>query len=234
MIINMDNLVLLSIIIPAHDEENYITRSLESINNSNYKNYEIIVICDSCSDNTYKLFNKYTSSVHKVNLNNTARARNEGAGRAKGSVLVFCDADTIISEDYLDSIADAIYKGVDYGCVKTLSESRNVVGRIIAWSVNRFNKNNRTVAGNCFVKKELFLKVNGFDTSLRKGEDTDLGDRLSLLTDRYVFLEEPYILPSERRFREQGYIKHSLALIIESWIYILNKNYYMKKFKHDN
>ena len=220
----------ISIIIPAHNEEKYIEKTLKAIKDSSYKKYEIIVICDFCSDSTYKIARKYTKNVYKVNFKNIPKNRNFGVEKAKGKILVFCDADTIISENYLSSIKKAINKGVEYGTAKWVSETGSKFGEYFAWGNNHGNKRDKTVAGNFFVKKEVFEEVRGFK-NLRKGEDTDLGDRLRKKAKVYVFIEKAHYIPSERKFKS-GFLKFWANSVYETWLYKLNKKRYERKFSY--
>jgi glycosyltransferase involved in cell wall biosynthesis len=195
----------LSIIIPAYNEEGYIEKTLLSITRSPHKNYEIIVVCDSCSDRTEQISKKYTDKVHSVNFKNVAKARNFGASYANGNILVFFDADTVCSENYLHSILKNVDSGFGYGAPKIISESGTRKGKYIMKKMNTFNKKNKTVGGNCFVQKEHFLKINGFDDKLIKGQDTDFGHRLRNNGVKYVFIEDAHVVTSERRFKDYWY-----------------------------
>ncbi|MFH1327202.1 MAG: glycosyltransferase family A protein [archaeon] len=227
----MSKKIEISIIIPAHNEEKYIKKTLQSIKNSEYKNYEIIVICDNCSDSTEKIAKRYTKKVYSVNLKNTAKSRNLGAKKSKGNILVFNDADTIISKTYLYLIKKAVEKGAEYGTCKWRSETDHWFGRYWAWGNNRSNKKEKTIAGNSFVKKNVFQEVNGFK-ALKKGEDTDLGNRLKNKGKKYTFIESTYYIPSERWFKH-GFMKFWINAIYESWLYNLNKERFLKKFGCD-
>ena len=57
---------MISFIIPAHNEEKYIEKTLKSIKNSDINNYEIIVVCDNCTDKTYDLSKKYTKKIYQT------------------------------------------------------------------------------------------------------------------------------------------------------------------------
>ena len=48
----------ISVIIPAHNEENYIKKSLHSLKSQTYQNFETIVVCNGCTDNTEELVRK--------------------------------------------------------------------------------------------------------------------------------------------------------------------------------
>lgn len=222
---------LISIIIPAHNEEKSILKTIQSIKKSDYKNYEIIVICDNCQDDTYKLAKKVANHVFKVNFKIASKSRNFGAKKAKGKILVFNDADTLISKNYLSSIEKAVKKRADYGTAKWISESGSLFGKYWAWGNNRANKKEKTIAGNCFATKSSFNKVKGFNDKLSKGEDTDFGDRLKEIGKKHVFIENAYYNPSERRFKNNLF-KFWINALYESWLYQLNKEKYIKKFSH--
>ena len=49
----------ISIIIPAHNEQNYLEKTLESVTNQTYSEYEIIVVLNGCSDDSEKIVRKF-------------------------------------------------------------------------------------------------------------------------------------------------------------------------------
>ena len=59
-----------SIIVPVYNGEKYIKECVESLQNQNYKNIEIIVVNDGSSDNTEKIVNRIVSSDNRVILIN--------------------------------------------------------------------------------------------------------------------------------------------------------------------
>ena len=92
---------MLSIVIPAFNEEKYLTRLLDSIKKQTYKNYEIIIADADSKDNTRKMAKKYGCKVIKGGI--PAVGRNNGAKVAKGDILLFMDADAIIGEKFLEN-----------------------------------------------------------------------------------------------------------------------------------
>lgn len=214
-----------SVIISAHNEEKYIEKTLESFSKNDVP-FELIVICDACSDKTNEIAKKYTDNVYDVNFRNISKVRNFGAEKSSGKILVFGDADTLVSSNYLKEISNSI-KNSDFGCVRWISESDTFFGKYIAWVANTFNK--KHMGGNFFVKKDLFKSVKGFNEEMIKGEDTDLGDRLKKIDTKCCFLGKCWIMPSERKFRKNGYIYLIIKAIIHTFIYKFFRNYYNKK-----
>lgn len=82
-----------SIIIPAHNEEANILVALTSIRRQSLKDYEIIVVCDSCTDKTEEISQHYRTTTIRVNCHNDGGARNAGIEKAQGEWLLFLDAD---------------------------------------------------------------------------------------------------------------------------------------------
>jgi len=86
---------LVTIIIPAYNEEEYLLMLLKSINNQTYDNIEIIVVDDDSEDDTAAVAVQYGAKVvHKTDhIANISVSRNMGAAVASGEYLIFADAD---------------------------------------------------------------------------------------------------------------------------------------------
>lgn len=222
----------LSVIIPAHNEENYLEKTLKSLKANKFP-FELVIICDSCSDKTSKIARKYAKKIYNVDFNNISKTRNFGTKKSKGDFLLFIDADTSVSKNYLSEIYNAS-KEYDYGCAKWISESKSVLGKLIAWNNNRYNKQHKTFSGNSFIKKSLFKKVGGFNEKMLKGEDTDLGDRLKKIDTKYVFILNAYYIPSERKYKEKGYLNLILKSQFEGFLYLFNRKKYDGKIAKVN
>ena len=226
---NMDT--FLSVIVPAHNEEDYIEKTLISITNSSYKNYELIVVCDSCSDRTAEISKKYTQKVYSVDYKNTSQTRNYGASKGNGGIIVFSDADTICSNDYLASVVKAINAGGDYGCSKITSETGTWKGWFMIGRIDRYFRMSKSFGGNFFVRKDFFVKTNGFDENMIKGEDTDLADRLYGSGAKFFYIKDSYVITSERRFQKYGYFHYYINSVKEALLYFFNKSKYKEVFR---
>lgn len=98
---------LLSIIVPAFNIENYISRCLENLINQNYKNIEIIVVDDGSKDKTGEIIDSYVQKdsrikvIHKKN-EGVSIARNTGIDIAKGDYIGFVDGDDTVDEEMFE------------------------------------------------------------------------------------------------------------------------------------
>lgn len=105
--------MLLSIIIPAYNVEQYLSKCLESLIRQEYINVEIIVINDGSTDRTQEiidLYTEYDKRVKSIVITNSgaATARNLGIENANGAYLTFVDADDWVEPFiYKDMIAVA-------------------------------------------------------------------------------------------------------------------------------
>ena len=82
-----------SIIIPAHNGEQYIRKCLDSVVSQWYRNYELIVICDRCEDDTEKIAKSYRAITMNVDFGRDGLTRNAGLDIAQGEFVLFLDSD---------------------------------------------------------------------------------------------------------------------------------------------
>lgn len=90
-----------SIIIPAHNAANYIRKCLDSVKQQTFTDYELIIICDSCEDNTAEIAKLYTDKVFNVNFCADGFTRNKGLDEAKGEWVLFLDDDDWWLHEYV-------------------------------------------------------------------------------------------------------------------------------------
>ena len=103
-----------SVIMPAHNSAGFFRNQLNSIRSQSFKDYELIVICDKCSDNTAEIAREYTDTVLVVDFGNAGLARNAGLDAAKGDWILFADDDDWWLHDYaFETIHDKL---VDNDC----------------------------------------------------------------------------------------------------------------------
>ena len=99
--------ILFSIIIPIYNGEKYIKECLNSIIDQTFNNYEVIVVDDGSSDNSYlicKQISKLNSKIriYKQENKGVSSARNYGLLHSNGEYIIFIDADDYIEENTLE------------------------------------------------------------------------------------------------------------------------------------
>ena len=90
-----------SVIIPAHNSATFIEKGLESIKNQDFQDYEIIVVCDACTDDTEEIARRYTDHVIVTDFGCPGYARNAGMEAARGEYILFMDSDDWWLHEYV-------------------------------------------------------------------------------------------------------------------------------------
>lgn len=162
-----------SVIIPTFNEENVIIDCLKSLSKQSFKDIEIIVVDDGSTDKTLIKIRKLKPSLKMLKQKHLGpgAARNLGARKAKGEILVFIDADMTFDKDYIEKLVEPIIKGKTKGTFSKeeyVSNWENVWAR--CWNINEGWENKRRHSKNYpnkqkvfrAIKKSEFEKVGGF------------------------------------------------------------------------
>lgn len=178
-----------SVIIPAYNEEKVIKDCLESLAKQTYTDLEIIVVDDGSTDKTVE-------KVHGVQLlkqthRGPGEARNLGAKKAKGEILVFVDADMTFDKDFIKELVAPIIDGKTIG---TFSKEEYVLNKDSVWSkcwnINKGLPSDRMHPKNypdtqpvfrAILKKE-FNRVGGF-SPIGYIDDYTLSEKLGIQAD---------------------------------------------------
>ena len=198
----------ISIIIPAHNEENYIRKTLHSIKNQTYQDYEVIVIANGCTDKTEEIIMKRSNDKVKLfsmSQAHVSRARNYGADKAEGKILLFLDADTCLDIDSLQKINQHFTE--NYSIATTLVKSDNKKFQFLMNLKNFHNKTGlyKGCSGALICRKEDFNVVNGYNSDIVVKEHRKLTQKL-LKSGKYVCINTN-VTTSMRRFNDWGLIK---------------------------
>ena len=94
--------MILSIVIPTYNEEEYLPILLDSIKKQNFDDYEIIIADANSTDRTREIAEEYGCVI--VNGGMPGVGRNNGAKVAKGKYILFLDSDLKLTDDYLRNV----------------------------------------------------------------------------------------------------------------------------------
>lgn len=212
---------LVSIVVPAYNEQDYIARCLGSLMaQKGFKDYEVIVVDNNSTDNTNIIAKKYPVRVIKENKQGVVSARNTGLKSARGSIIVSTDADCFFKPYWLSNIVE-IYEnnpkisGVagHYNFYKAPLWAKILppMGAVIVWMVSGlFRKTIYASATNISFKKEYFSR--GYDTVYFQGADErGVIKEISKHGSVFVTLKNP-VCTSSRRVK-QGFL-HSIFVTV--------------------
>lgn len=206
-----DNIAV-SIVIPAYNEEKYLSLALQSLTNlQTKKSFEVLVVDNNSSDNTAKVANKFQEKLHvKVILEKKqgrGAARKRGFDEAKGRIIVSLDADTKVYPDWLDALTAPLENSVvatTTSCkITDCSSLTNAVFNFMqpkAMALYRIFSGHYWLSGFSFaILRSVYKKSNGFDPALQAQEDLDLSFRVAKL-GKIKFINKPVTF-SGRRFK---------------------------------
>ena len=210
---SIKNRDLLSVIIPAYNEEQYLPQTLSSLISSikhckEIKEYEIIVADNLSTDKTAEIATKYGAKVVTEIEHQISKVRNIGAKNAEGKNLLFIDADTIVKSQTMRQVYQALSQGNVYGGGALIKFDYNhgklVLGTIIPSFWNWCSKNFGLAAGSfIFCKKEDFLEVGGFPESMYAGEEIEFVRKLKKINKKsnkeFLIIKEPPVITSSRK-----------------------------------
>jgi len=224
----------ISIIIPTFKEANYIDKTLKNIKALN-EDIEVIVV-ETVSEETGILegiIKKYEGvKLYKIKERGIAKAKNYGAQKAHGDILLFLDADVFITKDVVERVAH-VFKSPsvigatcsNYPLKPKFSELLffkfyNALIRLaLSLPLIRFKHSRGEFIA---VRKAYFEKISGFNENLVCMEDADLAHRLSTF-GRFIFIKDLVVYESMRRIRKLGLFR-TILLWFENWLFYIAKS----------
>jgi glycosyltransferase involved in cell wall biosynthesis len=100
----------ISAIVPVYNSEKYIERCVNSVSQQSYSNWELILVDDGSTDNSYDILCKLKESEPRIKVlhqknSGPGIARNAGLSTATGDYIVFIDSDDVIKPDYFEKLS---------------------------------------------------------------------------------------------------------------------------------
>ena len=157
---------MLSVIVPAHNEEGWIGPCLEGICAATAGlEAETIVVNDGSTDRTAAIAAEHGARVLEVDLHHISAARNAGARQARGEVFIFVDADTLVTSPAVQSAMEVIQSGATGGGFIPEFEGRLPLWFRLLYPAMAFGMRylHRQTGGAClFCTRAAFEKTGGF------------------------------------------------------------------------
>ena len=235
----------ISIIIPVYNSSLTLKECLEAIFNSNFKNFEVIVISDNSTDNSVGIAKQYQCKIIELSENKgPAFARNEGAKISEGDILLFVDSDVIIKKDALNYLSEKFLQN-EIDAIQGIYSHEPTYKSIVTqyqmsyncyyiWPENK--KYASTLSTCCLaIRKKIFLNLKGFNVNFKRpsAEDEEFG---------YFLIDKGYKILILRELKVEHRINYNLKHFIKKKFYgyidvmkeYLRNKTYVKKIKQTN
>ena len=198
----MENLPLVSVIIPCRNEAKFISRCLDSIVTNDYpkEKLEVLIIDGMSDDKTREIIDGYIKQYSYIKLLDnhkkfTPFALNIGVKESKGEIIIRMDAHSTYKKDYISTCIKYLneYDADNIGGIwKIIPREKTLVAKSIAFaSSSIFGAGDAyyrrgysgeprwvdTVFGGCY-KKEVFDKIGLFNENLLRSQDMEFNLRL--------------------------------------------------------
>jgi peptidoglycan/xylan/chitin deacetylase (PgdA/CDA1 family)/GT2 family glycosyltransferase len=181
---------MISVVIPAFNEETFLRQCLESLKNQDYEGeHEIIVVDNASTDGTSKVASEFGVKVVFSSKRGVVYARQSGVLAASGDIIVQADADTIYPRDWLSKIAkhfSSHERSVALAGTYIYKDEPpwarfeyfgryliNIIGQLL------FGRPVYISGANFAFRREAFLKANGYDASSLYPDQWGISRRLS-------------------------------------------------------
>ena len=216
MVTNTKKNELVSIVIPTYNRASFLKECINSVLNQSYKNFEIIIIDDSTTDEIEKICNEYASKLRYIRREfkgGISSAYNYAIKQLHGKWVKFLGDDNVLYKNFLEAMLDEVYRK-NHHLIYSDTEFIDDKGNSIGFHLEKNYDNNyelafalsRHMAFNfetLLINRSCFDTVGEFDTEFEVRLDQDWCLRACLAYD-FHFLHLPKVLLKFRVHREQA------------------------------
>lgn len=195
---------LVSVIVPTYNRSKMLIKAIESIFNQSYKNIEVIVIANGCTDDTDIIVGTLIKKYGKITfLNFTkplggAEARNKGLDVVRGEYIAFLDDDDEWLETKLEKQIK-ILKESDYcivGCNFNEVYPNKIKIRKLQENVSFFDMSYENLLGSysfCMTKS-IYVNKLRINKNLKANQDYDLWLKILESTNKTAYIIQEYLV----------------------------------------
>ena len=230
--------IKVSIITPCFNSENTISRTIESVLNQTYQNYEYIIIDGRSTDKTLEIINSYKSAFgDKLKIvsekdNGIYDAMNKGIKKSTGTLIGIVNSDDYYELDAIENMVSSYNNEkylIMYGLIRTISNGKEVM----VFSKNHeFLERQMITHPSCYITKKTYDDFGYYSMKYKYSADYEFMLRVNR-KDEVKFKEIYHIISnfsidgassSSKAFMDTLNLKHEYG-------YIPNLKYYFLKIK---
>lgn len=179
---------LISIILPTHNGQRYVEKSIESCLNQTYQNIELIIVDDASTDDTPKIIREYATSDSRIRvLTNRANRKlpaslNMGHRASMGEFITWTSDDNFYHKDAIAEMVNFLLQNdgimMTY-CDYTIIDSQgNQIREVAVTSCENLSEYN--CIGACFLyRRDVYEKIGFYNSKTMYAEDYDYWLRIA-------------------------------------------------------
>ena len=198
----------ISVIMSVKNASLYLGKSVESILNQTFTNFEFLIMDDGSSDNSLKKLKKYSEIDERIILfsqenKGLTKSLNFLIEKSKSSIIARMDADDICQENRFEKQLCFLNKNKDYSlvgsnasCIDSKDKRQKITNLPLSnfYIKKRLNFYNTFIHSSVMFRKDKFIEVSGYDESFPVSQDYDLWLKMSKLRNsRFKNLKENLI-----------------------------------------
>ena len=173
---------IVSIILPTFNREKLISRAIKSVINQSFKNWELIIVDDGSSDNTYLVISEFIKSHENIRYIKHSNRKpplslNAGILASCGKYIAFLNSDDEYKTDFLLKRISFMEENTD---VDLIHGGVEIIGHPYVKDKNILTKeihlSECAIGGTFFGKRNVFFELGGF-RNLSYSDDSDFIER---------------------------------------------------------
>lgn len=218
----MSQFPFISVVIPAYNEEDYLGNCIYSIKRQKIDfPYEIIVVDNNSKDKTADIAQKNNVRLVNEKKQGICFARQAGLDSAKGEIVIYIDADTRLSDGWLEKVVEYFQKhpkvvGISsnfYFYDGTLIDNlalfifRKIIAPLANLVLRFFRRPDIVIGLALVVRTDILRKAGGVNKDfVFYGEETGIADKLNKF-GKVRYLRKLHVYTSARRYQKRGRVK---------------------------
>jgi glycosyltransferase involved in cell wall biosynthesis len=186
---------VISVIIPAHNEQRFLGAALASLSRQTYADFEVLVIDNGSTDATGQIIDEWSSRdarVHGLTLQTASLSRSlqEGVAQSRGTFIARLDADDIAAPERLRRQYEAMVREPELGLLGSAAQLITESGKACGLTTPPLTDHEIRLAmptecpfvhSSVMMRRDAYLRAGGYRPGLNLAEDYDLWLRMMLV-----------------------------------------------------
>lgn len=209
---------MVSVVIPAYNEEKIIGKCIESlIHQTTSEPYEVIVVDNGSTDRTWEIAKKYKNKLNLVLIKESRKGRGQarfaGFSAAKGEIIMSLDGDSVAPADWIEKmiypfknpkIAAVSGTGKIRDCTPRINRTFNAFQPLSMFAYRLLFRHFWLTGFNFAIRADIYKKAGEFNPEVGSYEDTELSFRVAK-HGKIKFISLPVIVDGRRV--KNGFVK---------------------------